>query len=118
VCHRDLKIHQGRAAVGRYQPVAFLGEVIVDLVLGASRDPRHRTSVEMRVRSIPEPSAILSGMVAERGFRMVRGEWEAEGSASQCCRGDEGRPLEVGVQKLASNQAVLLWSKDMVVSNC
>jgi hypothetical protein len=27
-------------------------------------------------------------------------------------------PLEADVQKLASNQAVLLWSKTMVVSNC
>ena len=49
---------------------------------------------------------------------MVRREWESEGSGSQCCRGDEGGPLEVGVQKLASNQAALLWSKVMVVSNC
>lgn len=49
---------------------------------------------------------------------MVRREWESEGSDFQCCRGDEGGPLEAGVQKLASNQAVLLWSKVMVVSNC
>lgn len=49
---------------------------------------------------------------------MVRREWESEGTDSQCCRGDEGRSLGVGVQKLASNQAVLLWSKVMVVSDC
>jgi hypothetical protein len=30
---------------------------------------------------------------------------------SRCCRGDEGRPLEAGVQKRASNQAVPLWPK-------
>lgn len=44
-------------------------------------------------------------------YTLVRREWGSEGSDSRCCRGDEGRPLEVGVQKLASNQAVLLWSK-------
>ena len=55
---------------------------------------------------------------AEKGFCMVRREWEFDVSGSQCCRGDEGRPLEAGVQKLASNQAVLLWSKAMVVSDC
>jgi hypothetical protein len=42
---------------------------------------------------------------------MVRREREADGSDSRCCRGDEGRPLEAGVQKRASNQAVLLWPK-------
>jgi hypothetical protein len=46
-----------------------------------------------------------------KGFVMVRREWKSEGSDFQCCRGDEGRPLEAGVQKLASNQAVPLWSK-------
>ena len=46
-----------------------------------------------------------------RRFGLVRREWELEGPDPQCCRGDEGRPFEVGVQTLASNQAVLLWSK-------
>ena len=48
-------------------------------------------------------------MVGVKRYTLVRREWEPEGSASQCCRGDEGWPLEVGVQRLASNQAVLLW---------
>ena len=48
----------------------------------------------------------------ERRFALVRREWESQGSVSQCCRGDEGWPLEVGVQKLASNQAVLPWLQD------
>lgn len=32
------------------------------------------------------------------------------------CKRDEGRPLEVGLQDLASNHHELLWSKVMVVS--
>jgi hypothetical protein len=32
------------------------------------------------------------------------------------CKRDEGRPLEVGLQDLASNHHELLWSKAMVVS--
>ena len=58
------------------------------------------------------------GLVRMKRFALVRREWEAEGSGSQCCRGDEGRPLEVGMQKLASNQAVLLCPKGTVVSDC
>ena len=58
-----------------------------------------------------ERSVAFSRKVAEKRYTLVRREWESQGSVSQCCRGDEGWPLEVGVQKLASNQAVLLWFK-------
>jgi hypothetical protein len=46
-------------------------------------------------------------MILKKGFVLARREWESEGSVSQCCREDEGQPLEVGVQTPASNQAVL-----------
>jgi len=34
----------------------------------------------------------------------------------EAARGDEGRPLGVGLQELASNHLKLLWSKARVVS--
>jgi hypothetical protein len=48
---------------------------------------------------------------SQKRFVMVRRERGPDGSDSRCCRGDEGRPLGAGVQRLASNQAVLLWPK-------
>jgi hypothetical protein len=37
-------------------------------------------------------------------------------NAVLCCTGDEGWPLEAGLQEQASNRLKLLWSKAMVVS--
>jgi len=34
----------------------------------------------------------------------------------QCCTRDEGRPLEAGLQRLASNHLKRLWIKSTVVS--
>ena len=47
-------------------------------------------------------------LIGVKRYTLVRREWGSEGSDSRCCRGDEGRPLGAGVQKLASNQAVPL----------
>jgi hypothetical protein len=40
-------------------------------------------------------------VIPVKRYTLVRREWESEGLVSQCCRGDEGRPLplEVGMQK-------------------
>ena len=37
-------------------------------------------------------------------------------SVQSCCTGDEGRPLEAGLQEQAKNPLKLQWSKAIVVS--
>jgi len=41
---------------------------------------------------------------------------ECASAEAQCCTRDEGRPLEAGLQRQASNYPKLLWSKARVVS--
>jgi len=54
--------------------------------------------------------------IISQHFRYLGNCSSIEVSAPRGCTGDEGRPLEAGLQEQASNHLKPLWSKAMVVS--
>ena len=97
VCARQPRRRCVRSEAGR--PAAH---VRVVLSLAAVRGPGYNFS-----RTNDVPTAERAGSYA-RGCDVNGNQRDQVSSAVVV---DEGGPLEVGVQKLTSNQAVLLWSK-------
>ena len=99
---RNVRARQPRRRCVRSEAGRPAARVRVVLSLAAVRGPGYNVS-----RKNDVPTAERAGSDA-RGCDVNGNQRDQVSSAVVV---DEGGPLEVGVQKLTSNQAVLLWSK-------